>query len=166
VIRVVIWWLLGGLLVCSNAVAQKKYEGPVDIKSDQLIVKQKENIAEFIGNVVTRQGDLEIRCGKLVVTYSKQDKAQSGQISRMLFSQNVSIVMQNRKGHCKQALYDRVKRQIICTGDPWVIEGDNKIYGQKIEYSLKRDEVTVLKPKATILLENEHGHKPQRKSSP
>jgi lipopolysaccharide transport protein LptA len=130
---------------------------PVDIRSDRLTVHQKEQRAVFWGNVKTVQGDLEIRCDKLTVTYagekdggSKAAGAKAGEVKQMVFTGSVSITQNNRRGHCEKAVYDRVAGRIVCTGNPWVVEGDNRIRGERIVYLLEEDEVRVTRPQAVI----------------
>jgi lipopolysaccharide export system protein LptA len=125
---------------------------PVDIRSDQLTVHQKEKRAVFRGNVRTVQGDLEIRCEKLTVTYAG---AKTGDIKQMVFTGSVSIAQKNRRGRCARAVYDRVSGRILCTGNPWVVEGENRIRGERIVYLLEKDEVRVTRPQAVIRLPEE-----------
>jgi lipopolysaccharide transport protein LptA len=126
----------------------------VDIRSDHLTVHQKKHRAVFTGNVKTVQGELEIRCEKLTVTYAgeKDPRAKAGEIKQMLFSGSVSIVQKNRRGHCDRAVYDRVAGRIDCTGKPWVVEGENRIRGERIVYLIEEDEVRVTRPQAIIRL--------------
>jgi lipopolysaccharide transport protein LptA len=130
---------------------------PVDIRSDHLTVHQKEQRAVFQGNVETVQGDLEIRCEKLTVTYTgeKDARAKAGEVKQMVFTGSVSIVQRNRRGHCERAVYDRAAGRIVCTGKPWVVEGENRIRGESIVYLLEEDEVRVTRPQAVIRLPEE-----------
>lgn len=129
-------------------------KGPVQIRSDQLTVQQKERLAVFSGNVVAVQDDLTIRCEQLTVTYAAENdpKAKSGEIVRMLFSGSVFIGQKRREGHCDKAEFDRVAGRITCTGNPWVVEGENRIEGEQIEYLLDEDEVHVTRPKAILIV--------------
>lgn len=146
------------LVLCSPvlaAPAQTKGTGknevqstPVDIRSDHLTVHQKEQRAVFKGNVKTVQGDLEIHCEKLTVTYA----GDKDEVKQMVFTGSVSITQKNRRGHCEKAVYDRVAGRIVCTGNPWVVDGENRIRGERIVYLLEEDEVRVTRPQAVIRL--------------
>ena len=133
-----------------------KAEGPVNIRSDKLVVDQKRSQAIFSGSVRVVQDTLQISCQRLVVTYSGQDESgqESGKIKRMKFSGQVAIEQKSRQGHCDQAVYLHARRSIVCTGDPWVKEGENLIRGERIEYLLDQDQVLVEKPRAVIHLED------------
>lgn len=149
------WPVLPCLLFCLAARAAPDGgsvpEGPVDIRSDRLVVQKKSHRAVFSGKVRVVQGDLTIRCAKLVVSYSDK-QSEPGLITRMVFSGEVSIEQQDRKGHCERADYDRAAGLIVCTGKPWVVEGTNRVEGERIEYLLSRDEVKVIRPRAVINL--------------
>jgi lipopolysaccharide export system protein LptA len=134
--------------------AQDQGDAPVDIKSDRLTIHQKEQRAVFEGNVKTVQGELKINCEKLTVTYAgeKDKSAKAGGIKQMVFTGSVSITQKNRSGHCEKAVYDRVAGRIVCTGKPWVVEGENRIRGDKIVYLLEEDQVRVTRPQAVIRL--------------
>ena len=134
--------------------------GPVDIRSERLTVHHKEHTAVFSGKVRCVQDDLVITCDELTVTYSgkskqAEDTAGRGTIRQMVFTGNVAIEQKERRGHCARAVYDRTRTRIVCTGDPWVVEGDNRIHGERIEYDLERDEIEVVKPRAVLRLERE-----------
>jgi lipopolysaccharide export system protein LptA len=134
--------------------AQDQGDAPVDIKSDRLTIHQKEQRAVFEGNVKTVQGELKINCEKLTVIYAgeKDKSAKAGGIKQMVFTGSVSITQKNRSGHCEKAVYDRVAGRIVCTGKPWVVEGENRIRGDKIVYLLEEDQVRVTRPQAVIRL--------------
>ena len=145
------------LVLVSPAGAQDQNDAPVDIKSDRLTIHQKEQRAVFEGNVKTVQGELKIICEKLTVTYAgeKDKSAKAGEIKQMVFTGSVSITQKNRSGHCEKAVYDRVAGRIVCTGKPWVVEGENRIRGERIVYLLEEDQVRVTRPQAVIHLPEE-----------
>ena len=144
------------MVACLVLLAQAPGSGdtPVDIRSDHLTIHQKNQRAVFKGNVKTVQGELEINCEKLTVTYAgdKDKTAKAGEIKQMVFTGSVSITQKNRSGHCERAVYDRVAGRIVCTGKPWVVEGENRIRGERIVYLLEEDEVRVTRPQAVIRL--------------
>lgn len=145
--------------------AQDRNDAPVDIQSDRLTIHQKEQRAVFEGNVKTVQGELKINCEKLTVTYTgeKDKSAKAGEIKQMVFTGSVSITQKNRSGHCEKAVYDRVAGRIVCTGKPWVVEGENRISGERIVYLLEEDQVRVTRPQAVIRLPEDEDHKGGKK---
>jgi lipopolysaccharide transport protein LptA len=149
------------LMMVSHVQAQEQGDAPVDIRSDRLTIHQKEQRAVFEGNVKTVQGELKIDCEKLTVTYAgeKDKSAKAGDIKQMVFTGSVSITQKNRNGHCEKAVYDRVVGRIVCTGNPWVVEGENRIRGDRIVYLLEEDQVRVRRPQAVIRLPEEETKK-------
>lgn len=137
-------------------------EEPVDISSDSLVVEHDKSRAVFSGQVSIRQDRLEITCDKLVVEYGRAD-AEAPAIERMLFSGQVKISMDERRGGCRSAEYLRSVRRVVCSGDAWLTQGQNRITGETIEYHLESRRVTVRKPKAVLHLEKQpaaEGKKP------
>jgi lipopolysaccharide export system protein LptA len=155
---------LAGEEKTSSRTPARTPEGPVDIRSDSLTVHQKKHRAVFSGNVQAVQGDLTIRCQRLTVSYQNPDdqKTKASKIRMMVFEGDVSITQGLRKGHCQRAEYDRPKGRIVCTGTPWVIEGENKIRGDRIVYFLEKDEVRVTRPRAVIQLEETKEEGPEK----
>jgi len=146
-----------------KAVQRRAPEGPVEIRSDTLKVHQKKHTAVFTGNVRAVQGELRIRCRELTVRYSGEGARAStttGDIEQMLFTGDVHIHQADRRGHCERADYQRPAGRIVCTGDPWVIEGDNRIAGDRIVYLLDADEVRVTRPRAVLQLPADGGTRP------
>jgi lipopolysaccharide export system protein LptA len=137
---------------------------PVRIRSERLSVLQREGRAVFSGQVETVQGELRIGCDELEVRYARApkgapDNAPAAQeVERMWFRGHVDITQaatqgrSARHGRCREAEYDRVAQRIVCTGDPWVEEGPNRIEGERILYLLGRDEVQVVRPRAVLEL--------------
>ncbi len=147
------------LLAATSAWAQptpnpSMASGPVDIRSERLTVNQKTQKAIFSGNVVAIQGALTVKCRTLTVEYASAEEPQhqAGEIKLMVFSGEVSIDQKGRNGHCETAIYDRAQGNIVCTGDPWVTEGPNRIHGQRIDYLLDSNEVKVDQPRAVLVL--------------
>jgi lipopolysaccharide transport protein LptA len=149
------------LAMVSPVWAQDRGDAPVDIRSDRLTIHQKEQRAVFEGNVKTVQGELKIDCEKLTVTYAgeKDKRSKAGEIKQMVFTGSVSITQKNRQGHCEKAVYDRVAGRIVCTGKPWVVEGENRIRGERIVYLLEEDQVRIKRPQAVIRLPEDDDQK-------
>jgi len=137
---------------------------PVQIRSERLRVLQREGRAVFSGQVEAVQGELRVRCDELEVRYARGGQAgpgkapASGEVERMWFRGQVDITQAAvegraaRHGRCREAEYDRPAQRLVCTGDPWVEEGPNRIEGERIVYLLGRDEVQVVRPRAVLEL--------------
>jgi lipopolysaccharide transport protein LptA len=182
-VKPIAWFWAGALVLVRVAVwaqdeAPARPTQPLDIRSDQLTVVQKDHRADFVGNVVAVQDDLTIRCEKLSVFYAagKEEKEpSSGGISRMVFEGAVRIEQKLaagpdtkapgiRNGYCERAEYKKQSRRLVCTGNPWVSEDENKIYGERIVYRLDRRQVEVTKPRALLKVPEEAPAQPKQVS--
>lgn len=155
------WVILTGVWALASAsglfAQQRKLpQAPVQIRAERLRVEQKERRAVFEEAVEARQGDLMVRCQRLEVSYAGEGdrRARAGEILMMQFSGEVEIEQGERRGHCLQASYDRPAGILVCTGDPWVTEGPNRITGERIEYLLEAGEVRVQRPRAVIQVDD------------
>lgn len=166
--------LLGLVLAWTQGLAAEppsEARAPVSIRAERLSVLQREGRAVFSGQVEAVQGELTIRCQELEVRYASSaagaDRAETAgrEIERMLFRRDVDIRQApregrgERRGRCQEAVYDRVRERIDCTGDPWVEEGRNRVAGERIVYLLGRDEVQVVQPRAVLELPPPRGPK-------
>ncbi|NMB77306.1 MAG: hypothetical protein GYA21_19530 [Myxococcales bacterium] len=157
-------WALAST-AASTAQEKKLPKQPVEIRAERLRVEQKERRAVFEEAVEARQGTLTVRCRRLEVSYAgeKDRRARAGEILLMQFSGEVEIEQGERRGHCQQASYDRPAGILVCTGDPWVTEGPNRIAGERIEYLLEAGEVRVQRPRAVIRVEDTAPSHPEGK---
>src|SRR6266705_2924329 len=83
--------ILIGMLMCAPAFAQQKNQGPpnalqgfsqnrdqpVKIQAAALEVREKDKLATFSGDVYVLQGDTEMRCKLLTVSYEEETGAQA-----------------------------------------------------------------------------------------
>jgi len=143
------WIAIAFLLLSFESYAQQKStkgssepEGPVDIRSDELTVYQKKRQAVFSGNVRAVQGELIINCKQLAVFYAgtNDSQANNGEITKMVFSGDVSIEQKARKGHCEKAVYHRPASRIVCTGKAWAEERRSQCDQTQSNNSLTREE--------------------------
>lgn len=150
----------------AGAQERKLPREPVEINAERLRFDRKERRAVFEEAVQARQGNLRVRCRKLVVSYAGEGdrRVRAGEIVKMEFSEDVEIEQGERRGHCQTAVYDRLAGILVCTGDPWVTEGPNRIAGESIEYRLDADEVRVNRPRAVIRVDEPASPRPEGKS--
>ena len=131
---------LGGVFPL-NAIAQTPLGGfskdnkePIDIQSDELEIRQAENIAIFTGRVVVVQGDLEVKSGKLIVKYHMVGKGENRkrEIKRLDATGGVIVTNVNQSATGDWATMDALKN-VIVMGDKVVITQEgNIIRGSKV----------------------------------
>ncbi len=111
----------------------------VHISADRLISNTADNNAEFIGNVIARQGETQITADSLKIFFSS--RSESGPASpdqslkKLVATGNVEINFDNRLAVARQAVYITAQRMLILNGPgAMVTSGDNTITGETITF--------------------------------
>jgi lipopolysaccharide export system protein LptA len=145
---------------CSIALAQKgipaRPTGPVDegklpinIESDLMEAMDKSGVVIFTGHVKATRGDLTIYSEKLDVFYEKkkQDKRHDDKtkraVKKIVATGNVRIIQGERVGTGEQATYDKPAERITITGAAHVLEGPNRVSGERIIFFINEDRSVV-----------------------
>ncbi len=112
---------------------------PIDVTSDKVEARWKENLVIFKGNVVARQKDIVIYADSLEVVTIEDGKG----IERVTAGGNVKIQQGLRVAHCQKAIFYNLDQKMILTGDPKVTEGDNVVLGDEIIFDIDKNRVEV-----------------------
>lgn len=114
---------------------------PIQIESDKLEVKEKENIAVFSGNVAVTQGDMLMKSGRMVVYYAKgQGSAATGSaaIDRLEVGGKVYLKSATQVATGDAGVFDMKTEVLVLTGNEVVLsEGDNVVVGCKLTVQMK-----------------------------
>ncbi len=129
--------VIGILLVAITSMAYAneaavEHDGsqPVNITAQRLDANDKTGVFIFKGDVQAQQGDAFIYAQKMTVYYSKvQDKRQ---VSEVVAEEDVRIVQLDRVATGEKAVFDNQQGKIVLTGNPQVVQGDNRVAGEKI----------------------------------
>jgi lipopolysaccharide export system protein LptA len=123
----------GGLKMSSNE--------PIQIESDRLEVRDKENMAIFSGNVAVVQGTTVLKAGKLTVFYVPgSDVASSGSsaIDHLLVEGTVYVKSQDQIATGDQGSFDMKSEMLVLTGEKVVLtQGENVLVGCKLTVNMK-----------------------------
>ncbi len=124
-------------------------DDPIQIESDKLQVQDADGTAVFTGNVQVVQGKTLMKSGKMVVHYSKDDKAQSdggsatetSQIERIDVSDKVYIKSESQEASADRGTFNMKTEVVELTGDRVVLsEGKNVFVGCKLTVFMKTGE--------------------------
>ncbi len=123
----------------------------IHITSNSLVTDSEANFAEFIGDVVAKQGDTVITGDKLKIFYkniadggSEGVEAGGSSVEKMVARGNVTIRMDNRLGEADKAEYFRDTGVIILTGkNAKISSGNNTVSGNKITIYRETNNMTV-----------------------
>lgn len=123
--------------------AKNDTKQPIYISSDSQSLNMKENIVTFTGNVVLKQGTVDIKANKVVVTRpgknSKQEIIQAyGEPAT--FHQTLD----NGKpinGSANQMKYDTASEFLTMTSNAQLIQEGSKIKGNVITYNIQQQKL-------------------------
>ena len=118
-------------------------DNPIRITADKLITDTQNKTAEFIGNVLTSQGDTTITSDRLKVYYREGSETEGtagmDAIVRIVAEGTVKMVLEDQIAYTEHAEYIADKRIVVLTGpNSKIVSGNNSISGQKI--TLYRDD--------------------------
>lgn len=141
--RVAACLLALSLPVMAHAQAQIAFGGlkhdstlPVEISADLLQVDQADGSATFSGNVQIGQGQMRLTAGKVRVEYVTGDDT-TGEISRLLASDGVTLVNGAEAAESREAVYTIASGVIVMTGDVILTQGQNALSSEKLTVNLQ-----------------------------
>lgn len=102
---------------------------PISVRSDKLEFSYKERLLEYTGQVVVTQGDLTLKADSLKVTIDEGTKDQLQQITAL---GNVEINQGKRSASGGKAVFDQHERTIVLSDGAVLMEGPNKISGDRV----------------------------------
>jgi len=125
---------------------------PVRIQSDGLVVRDKDKVATFTGNVHVTQGDTEMRSKVLVVFYVDSSKpgaapattiktAQPGsgeqqQIRRIEATGGVLVTQKEQNAAGDSGIFDMQSNTVTLNGNVVVTHGKDVVRGQRLVVDL------------------------------
>jgi len=114
---------------------------PIQIESDRLEVRDKENMAIFSGNVAVVQGTTVLKAGKLTVFYvpgSDVSSSGSSAIDHLLVEGTVYVKSQDQIATGDQGSFDMKSEMLVLTGEKVVLtQGENVLVGCKLTVNMK-----------------------------
>jgi lipopolysaccharide export system protein LptA len=142
---------------CSIAMAQKstldtrptspasKDKIPINIESDLMEAMDQSGIVIFTGHVKATRGDLAIHSDKLEVFYEKRKQGEETKktVKKIIATGHIRITQDERIGIGEQAIYDKSAEKITITGSAQVLEGPNRVSGERIIFFINEDRSVV-----------------------
>ncbi len=143
--------LTAGAVQAQTGFTNHDPEDPIQFTADRLEVKKQGRVAAFIGNVVARQGELNLSADIVKVYYKRpetDDGSDSsagfgGSISRIDTSGNVVIKSRGDTATGDWAVYD-IPRKIVTLGGQVVLtRQDAVLRGSRLELDLVNGRSTI-----------------------
>lgn len=129
---------LAALLLATTAHAQTTMSSdkPVEISSDALDVDQEASQAIFRGNVIARQGGINMRADRMIVHYKSSGGETKG-VSRIEADGNVIFTNPTDTARGSAAVYDVDKQTLDLTGNVLLTRDKNVLKGTRLNYNLE-----------------------------
>ncbi|HTS40054.1 MAG TPA: LptA/OstA family protein [Xanthobacteraceae bacterium] len=120
---------------------------PVQIKAQSFEIRDKQHTAVFSGSVHVVQGDTQIRCRSLIVTYDPQGTSGSApaaapgpggrsQISRLEALGGVTVTQKDQVASGDTGIYDLRAKTIMLVGNVVVSQGQQVMRGERLVVDL------------------------------
>jgi lipopolysaccharide export system protein LptA len=120
---------------------------PVKIRAASLEVREKDKVATFTGDVFVLQGDTEMRCKVLVVSYEAETGTRTAnavasgpggdrQIRLIEAKGEVVVVQQDQRATGDTATFNMRENTVTLVGNVVVTRGSNVLRGQRLVVDL------------------------------
>lgn len=127
--------LIGILLTTAQVYSQAKPPKPVIdqstqptiITSDQFKLDIPGRKGTFLGKVIVEGPNFQMTSSEAIVYLSEDNKPE-----RFVATGDIRIKHSNRRATARQAEYDIAEQKITLTGEPIVMERENRVTGQTI----------------------------------
>lgn len=127
-------------VILHSEVHSKKYDvaaPSIEIDSDRANIYLPKNEAFFEDNVVVKQKDMNLFSDHFLVQYNGKNKA----IDKAKASDGVRIVQGPRVATCQTAHLLNGAQKIVMTGNPEVIQGEDRVRGKIVVFYLKEQKI-------------------------
>lgn len=121
--------------------------GPIHVTSRDLEVHRREGYAVFSNNVVVTQGNWKLLAEKVTVYSGETDT----DVQKFVAERNVRFFQDNRRGTASRATYTKLNDTLVMEGNPVLLDGNNRLAGEKIFYEVGRDVMRVQKATAVVV---------------
>lgn len=131
----------------TQAISSTQVKHPIQIKSEQLQILEKRQIAIWSGHVKAKRDTTDLTCDRLIAHYTK-DK----ELTRIECIGNVEVWDGNKWARGERGDFDNRTGILEVTGSPEAKEGSNHVRGTKVIFYKEKDTIHV--ENATTLFDN------------
>ncbi|MCP4196640.1 MAG: hypothetical protein GY762_05760 [Proteobacteria bacterium] len=137
------------LCFCVSVFAEEKGfgKGIAEVRSQRLEVDHNRRRARFEGNVRAAYGDLSVRCDQMELTYNGK-----GEVVTLKAEGKVTVARGGAKATAKLATLDAKLGVLVLSGDPVLVQGENRLEGMRITIHLKGNRIDVSEARGTFKL--------------
>jgi lipopolysaccharide transport protein LptA len=140
------------LCFCISAFAEEKGfgKGIAEVLSQKLEVDHNKRLARFEGNVRAAYGDLSVHCDLMELTYNGK-----GEVVTLKAEGKVTVARGGARAKAKSARLDAKLGVLVLSGDPVLVQGENRLEGVRITIHLKGNRIDVSEARGTFKLGTE-----------
>ena len=129
-------------LLCPLVVASPKdIQQPITIEADQAVLDEKKQTSIYTGNVVLKQGGIEVKANKITV-YTNDGKLQSVVAEGdPVHYQQQQQKEEDIRGVSQRMEYEAESKRLLLLDGAELWQGGNRFSGQRIQYDPKEEKV-------------------------
>ena len=144
--KAVLWLMLAfsAAGLCAEEAAEAVSE--TVITSDKLTFDYDDKFALFEGNVLVKDPQMQIECGKLIVRFE-----ESGKVSWLEAQTAVTIISEDKRALAEKVTHDVESGEFVLTGSPKVYRGHDLLQGDTIRY-WRGENRMVCEPRARLTI--------------
>jgi len=143
--RKLIFIYVGSLFCLSPVFASSEdTQQPIIIEADQAVLDEKNQSSTYTGNVVLKQGGIEVKAN-IITVYAKE-----GQLQRVIaegnpvhYRQQHQQQVEEVRGVCQRMEYETESKSVRLLGGAELWQGGNRFSGNRILYDPSKEKVTV-----------------------
>lgn len=109
---------------------------PVEITSEELELDQESGQAIFTGNVIVRQGDITMTCGRMTVEYGENAEGNN-EIRLIRMFNGVTFASDTEAAESNSAVYSLTNETLVMNGSVLVTQGPTALSSDKLTYDLQ-----------------------------
>ncbi|MEA9390344.1 lipopolysaccharide ABC transporter substrate-binding protein LptA [Acerihabitans sp. TG2] len=160
------------LLGCANALALTgDTNQPIKIDSAQQSVDMLTNTVTLTGSVIVKQGSIDIRADKVVIT--RPNGEQGKEVVEGFGNPVTFYQLQDNgkpiKGHAQKIRYEVANDFVVLTGDAYLEQLDSSVKGDRITYLVKKQQMEAFSDKGkrvtTVLVPSQLQNKQPAKAA-
>lgn len=142
------------ILTAVNAPGAPKprVKGPITVTSETLTADNKAHTALFEKNVVAKTSEMTLYADSMLVFYTEK----GGDVTKIEATGNVRLYKDSRVITAQKATYFADRGEVIFTGEPRAVDGENVVTGSMMTYFIGQDRSYV--ENSRVILKNGGAH--------
>lgn len=142
--KIIFFAIFGITFPIANVLAQVDFKEiiqpekgkPINIKSENLIIKNRENLAIFTDNVRVTQGKMLLKSNQVRLYSDYNEKSKKSKFKHIEAEGNVDFKSEDKSVKSDHADYDVIRGILLLTGNVVISESDKLVEGKTFVYDV------------------------------